>query len=108
MALARFYDRKIDIYVKTYVSDGYGGQIASDVLVKSVYAKITTNAGNKFVNFGIQDFKNPTIFSVRGKKNGIEYTEKHFVKYKGKEFYIKGVQDYSFEGQEISLYTDEL
>ncbi len=106
--LSRHYDRKIDIYVKTYVSDGYGGQIASDVFVKSVYAKITTNAGSKFVNFGIQDFKNPTIFSVRGKKNGIEYTENHFVKYKGKELYIKGIQDYSIDTEEINLYADSL
>lgn len=106
--LARHYDRKINIYVKTFVSDGYGGQIPSDELVKSIYAKVITNAGNKFVNFGIQDFKNPVIFSVRGKKNGFEYSENHFVKYKGKEFYIKGIQDYSLEEQEISLYTDEL
>lgn len=105
--LSRHYDRKIEIYVKTYVSDGYGGQIASDIFVKYVYAKITTNAGNKFVNYGIQDFKNPTIFSVRGKKNGIEYAENYFVKYKNKEFYIKGIQDFSFDGQEINLYCDE-
>lgn len=106
--LSRHYERKINIYVKTSVPDGYGGQIASDELVKSIYAKVITNAGNKFVNFGIQDFKNPVIFSVRGKKNGFEYSENHFVKYKGKEFYIKGIQDYSLESQEISLYTDEL
>lgn len=106
--LSRHYDRKIEIYLKEFVSDGYGGQVSNDVLIKSVYAKITTNAGNKFVNYGIQDFKNPVIFSVRGKKNGFEYTENHFVKYKEKEFYIKGIQDYSFENMEILLYTDEL
>lgn len=105
--LSRHYDRKINIYIKTFSDDGFGGQIASDKLVKSVFAKITTNAGNKFINYGIQDFKNPIIFSVRGKKNGINYTENNFVKYKGKEFYIKGIQDYSFEGQEINLYCDE-
>jgi SPP1 family predicted phage head-tail adaptor len=104
--LSREYNRKIAIYVKTFVSDGFGGQIASDVLVKSVWSKIQTNAGSKFINFGLSDFKNPAIFSVRGRKNKIVYTEKHFVKYKGQEYYIKGIENRLAEDMELNLYCD--
>ena len=70
--LAREYNRLIEIYRQEYTPDGYGGNIPHDVFVKKVYAKIKTSAGNKFQQFGISDFKNPVIFSIRGIKNGIE------------------------------------
>lgn len=105
--LARAYNRKIEIWVKTPVSDGFGGYLMENIFIKSIYAKLTTSAGNKFVNFGIVDFKNPVIFSIRGIKNGIVFTENHFVKYKGKEFFIKGTEDKSIDGMELNLLCDE-
>lgn len=104
--LAREYNRKINIYVKTFVPDGYGGQIASNVFVKSIWSKITTSAGNKFVNFGIQDFKNPVIFSVRSIKNDIVYTENHFVTYQGHDYYVKGTEVKGLENMELNLLCD--
>lgn len=106
--LARRYDRKIEIYIKTFVSDGFGGQLPSEELLKKVWSSIKTSAGNKFINFGIQDFKNPVIFSIRGKKNGIVFQENMFVKYQGKEYYIKGIENLGVENMETNLYTDGL
>lgn len=105
---ARAYDKKISIYQTEQVDDGYGGQVPSDpVLVKKVWAKISTNAGNRFQSFGISDFKNPTLFQVRGKKNGIVYNENHFVEYRGRKFYIKGIENRGFDDMEVNLYCDE-
>lgn len=106
--LARHYDRKIEIYLKTFVDDGFGGQLASQVLMKKVWSSIKTKVGTKFVNFGIQDFKNPVIFSIRDKKNKIVFQENLFVIYQGKEFYIKGIEHLGFENMELNLYCEQL
>lgn len=105
--LAREYNRLIEIWNKTHIPDGFGGNLPQDVFVKKVWAKITTNAGGKFVNFGIQDFKNPVVFSVRDKKNDVIYTENHFVKYRGKQFFIKGTEHKGLEQMELNLFCDE-
>lgn len=102
----RSYNRKINIYRKDFVTDEFGGLVETNVLVKSIYAKITTNAGNKFVNFGIQDFKNPVIFAVRGRKNEITYDENYHIEYKSVKYFIKGMQDNLLEEMEFWIYTD--
>lgn len=102
----RSYNRKINIYRKDFVTDEYGGNVETNVLVKSIYAKITTNAGNKFVNYGITDFKNPVIFSVRGRKNELKYTENYYIEYKGVKYFIKGMQDNFLEEMEYTIYVD--
>ncbi len=103
---ARDYNRLIEVWLNVTSTDEYGGQITAPTLVKKVWAKVTTNAGNKFVNFGIQDFKNPAIFSVRAIKNGINYTENNFIKYQGQEFYIKGFDNKKLEGMELDIFAD--
>lgn len=103
---ARQYNRKISIYRKDFVTDEFGGLVETNVFVKSIWAKITTNAGNKFVNFGIQDFKNPVIFAVRGRKNDIVYDENYHIEYKGVKYFIKGYQDIKLEEMEREILTD--
>ncbi|GEM_PF-5435325 len=105
--LAREYNRLIEIWIKTFIPDGFGGNLPQDVFVKKVFAKINTNAGNKFVNFGIQEFVNPVVFSVRDRKNDILFTENHFVKYKGKQLFIKGIDPKGLEQMELNLLCDE-
>ena len=102
----RQYNRKINIYRNDFVTDEYGGNVETNVLVKSIWSKITTNAGNKFVNFGIQDFKNPVIFAVRGRKNDIVYDENYYIEYKGVKYFIKGMQDVNIESMERIIYCD--
>lgn len=102
----RSYNRKINVYRKDFVTDEYGGLVETDILVKGIWSKITTNAGNKFVNFGIQDFKNPVIFAVRGRKNEITYNENYHIEYKGVKYFIKGMQDNLLEELEYVIYCD--
>ena len=102
----RSYNRKINIYRKEFVTDEYGGNIETNVFVKSIWAKILTNVGSKFVNYGIQDFKNPVIFAVRARKNEINYDENYHIEYKGVNYFIKGMQDNLLEEIEFWIYTD--
>lgn len=105
--ISRKYTTKIAIWNTSEVSDGYGGFINADVLIKSIWAeKRTTGAGYKFRDFGLNDFKNPIIFSVRG-KNNLNISETHFIIYKEKRFQIKAIENVNFDGLEILIFADE-
>lgn len=104
---ARKYDRKIEIWKQTFVDDGYGGKLPEDVSVKSVWSMITTAQGSKFTAFGISDFKNPTIFQVRGKGFPTDFNENYFIQYQGKKYFVKGVDWCGCEGVDAKIYCDE-
>lgn len=106
--LARKYTTKIEIYKNETLDDGFGGLVPIESLVKAVWANISTSAGSRFKSFGIQDFKTPVVFSMRGRKNQVNYNENYFVFYKNQKFYIKGIEDVDLQGEEINLYCDSL
>ena len=102
----RRYTDKIEIWGKTEVADGYGGYVHTEAKIKSVWAgKETKGAGYKFQQFGLNDFKNPVIFSIRG-KNNIDFNEKTFVIYKGHRYEVKGFEDKDLDSIEMIIYCD--
>ena len=102
----RGYDCKIEIWGKTEVDDGYGGYVQTEAKTKSVWArKETKGAGYKFQQFGLNDFKNPVIFSIRG-KNNIDFNEKTFVIYKGHRYEVKVFEDKDLDSIEMIIYCD--
>ena len=105
--ISRKYTTKIGIWNTIKVPDGYGGFTNSESLVKYIWAeKRTTGAGFKFRDFGLNDFKNPIVFSVRG-KNNLNISETHFIIYKGKKFQIKAIENVNFDGIELLIFADE-
>lgn len=105
--LGREYLNRVEIWEEQSVSDGYGGFVTEDVYIRKVWAKITTKgAGYKFQQFGLNDFKNPVLFSVRAKIN-LVLTEKHFIKYKSKKYFVKGIENVNLDAIEINIFTDE-
>ena len=105
---ARNYNTLISVWINAEVSDGFGGFINSETLVKNIWAKIQTkNAGFKFQQYGLNDFKNPVIFSVR-QKNNLDITEKHFIKYNGQKYQIKSIEKVNLENVELNIYVDGL
>ena len=104
--ISRAYTTKIDIWQHTEVPDGFGGYVTEPAFIKRVWAgKKTSGAGFKFQQFGLNDFKNPVIFSIRG-KNNIDFTEKTFVIYKGHRYEVKGFENVNLESLEIIIYCD--
>lgn len=105
--LSRNYLKRIEIYTEQPVSDGFGGFINELVFIRKVWAQVTTkSAGYKFQQFGLNDFKNPVVFSIRAKIN-LELTEKHFIQYKGKKFFVKGIENVDLESIAINIFADE-
>lgn len=104
--ISRSYTTKIEIWQPTEVPDGFGGYTTTETMQKKVWAGLkTSGAGFKFQQFGLNDFKNPVIFSIRA-KNNIDFTEKTFVKYKGQRYEVKGFEDKNLDNIEILLYCD--
>ena len=103
---ARNYNTLISVWINAEVSDGFGGFINSETLVKNIWAKIQTkNAGFKFQQYGLNYFKNPVIFSVR-QKNNLDITEKHFIKYNGQKYQIKSIEKVNLDNVELNIYAD--
>ena len=105
--IARSYDKRVSIYTEQEVPDGFGGFTTEKVFVRKVWAKVSTkSAGYKFQQFGLNEFKNPVIFSIRAKIN-LNIDEKNFIRYKGKDLIIKGIEEVNLEGIEINIMADE-
>ena len=103
----RRLSRKIEIWQKTEVSDGYGGSVLTATKLKDVWAEIDTQrAGYKFTQYGLNDFKNPAIFRIRGKQNCITWNEDTSIKYKGIEYIVKGIRDVNLEGYFFDILTE--
>lgn len=102
----RDYTRKIEIWQRGQVEDGFGGFTPEEVKIREVWTAISTKgAGYKFQQFGLNDFKNPVIFRVRG---GLVFDENTFVIYKGIKYIIKGTENVDLEGREINIYCDSV
>lgn len=105
--LARAYNRKIEIWQNKPERNEFGGVIFKPEKVKSIFAKIETSKGSRFEQIGINDFKNPVIFKVRGIKNGIFYDENTFVKYGLKKYIIKAIENVIEDSMEYNIYCSE-
>ena len=104
--LARRYTKKIEIWIDVAEPDGFGGFTNVPTLVKKAWCEIATmGAGYKYQDNGLNDFKNPMTFRCR--KGSLTITEDNFIKYKGRIFIIKGIENVNLEGVEINILADE-
>lgn len=67
--IARQYTRKIQIYKTTTVSDGYGGNTVTDVLIGSYWAEVQQNSAFRDNAVGKSDIKNNYSFKIRANSN---------------------------------------
>lgn len=103
---SRDYTKQIEIWESQEVDDGYGGTTPTEVKITPKWAKLETQgAGDKFQQFGLKDFKQPVIFRVR--KGNTEINEDMYVKYKSKEYIIKGIENVDLQDRELNIYCDE-
>jgi len=63
--ISRQYTRKIAIYKTTNVSDGYGGNTVSDVLIGSYWAEVKQNSSYKDNAIGKSLLKDNYSFKIR-------------------------------------------
>ena len=94
---ARIFNKRIEIWSTSSISDGFGGTIASSpTLLGKSWANIKTMGVNsKYANTstsnGLEPYTDAIIIQVR-KRNDLTYSKiNQFIKYKGVNYVIKNI-----------------
>lgn len=90
--LARQYSKKIAIYKATAVSDGFGGNIAFDVLIGSFWAEVKQNSAFRDTSIGASDIKNNYSFKIRANTNINPDIDNLSIVYKGKKYVVNDIR----------------
>jgi len=90
--IARQYTRKISIYKTTNVSDGYGGNTVTDVLIGSYWAEVKQNSSFKDNAAGKSDIKNNYSFKIRANANLTPDLDNLSIIYRSKKYVINDIR----------------
>ena len=86
--ISRQYTRKIAIYKTTNVSDGYGGNTVTDVLIGSYWAEVKQNSSFKDNSIGKSDIKNNYSFKIRANSTLTHNIDNLSIIYKGSKYVV--------------------
>ena len=102
---ARKYNKQIEFWQTTKVSDGFSGNVVTTELVAKSFCKIITNTNiYNDKQFGLSETTNRIVIQLR-KRNDITYNSKNqFVKYRGDNYIISSEPvNVGFEDREIQI-----
>jgi SPP1 family predicted phage head-tail adaptor len=101
------FNKQIEIYSVEPVADGYGGSTTTATLVDTRWAKIEPLAAGSALNeYGLQDATRSIVVTIR--KNDLDITADHFIKYRGKTYSItSGPYELRFENKMIEFTAQE-
>lgn len=90
--ISRQYTRKIAIYKTTNVSDGYGGNTVTDVLIGSYWAEVKQNSSFKDNSIGKSDIKNNYSFKIRANSKLTPDIDNLSIIYKGSKYVVNDIR----------------
>lgn len=90
--IARQYTRKIQIYKATTVSDGYGGNTVTDVLIGSFWAEVKQNTAFRDNSIGKSDIKNNYSFKIRANSNITIEMDNLSIIYRDKKYVVNDLR----------------
>jgi len=90
--ISRQYTRKIAIYKTTNVSDGYGGNTVSDVLIGSYWAEVKQNSSYKDNTIGKSLLKDNYSFKIRANNNITPDLDNLSIIYKSKKYVVNDLR----------------
>ena len=90
--ISRQYTRKIAIYKTTDVSDGYGGNTVSDVLIGSYWAEVKQNSAFRDNSIGKSDIKNNYSFKIRANDNLTADIDNLSIVYRGNKYVVNDIR----------------
>lgn len=90
--ISRQYTRKIAIYKTTNVSDGYGGNTVTDVLIGSYWAEVKQNSSFKDNSIGKSDIKNNYSFKIRANSALTPDIDNLSIIYKGSKYVVNDLR----------------
>lgn len=90
--ISRQYTRKIAIYKTTDVSDGYGGNTVTDVLIGSYWAEVKQNSAFRDNSIGKSDIKNNYLFKIRANDNLTPDIDNLSIVYRGNKYVVNDIR----------------
>lgn len=90
--ISRQYTRKIEIYKTTNVSDGYGGNTVTDVLIGSYWAEVKQNRSFKDNAVGKSLIKNNYSFKIRSNDNITPDIDNLSIVYHGEKYVVNDLR----------------
>ena len=90
--IARQYSRKIQIYKTTTVSDGFGGNTVTDVLIGSFWSEVKQNSAFKDNALGKTDMKNSYSFKIRANDNLTPDIDNLSIVYRGAKYVVNDIR----------------
>ena len=102
---ARKYNKKIEVWQTTPVSDGFGGNGVTTSLLASSWCKIITDNKSKVDNEVGESTTYETIIVQLRKRNDVTYlSDNQFFKYRGFVYTIKSAPvNVGFDDREIQI-----
>jgi SPP1 family predicted phage head-tail adaptor len=86
--IARQYNRKIQIWKTTSVTDGYGGNTVTDVLIGSFWSEVKQNSAFRDNSIGKSDIKNNWSFNIRANPVLLSDIDNLFIIYNGSRYIV--------------------
>jgi SPP1 family predicted phage head-tail adaptor len=105
--IARKYDRIIEMWITTTVSDGFGGNTVTTALDYSVWANVTTNNASRTNENGQNDNFVQLVFTIRNNPNINISIKDNFIKYNNVIYNIDSVLNIDLDNIDIQIQATQ-
>jgi head-tail adaptor len=105
--LRRKYINKVEVWQKSSVSDGFGGNTQSESKLSDSWAKIKTVPTDKITSYGL-DTENKTVIINLRHRGDLDYNQEGiFFKYKGLTFIPLRIEQKDMQEEEFEIIANE-
>jgi len=105
--IARKYDRIIEMWITTTVSDGFGGNTVTTALDYTLWANVTTNNASRTNENGQNDNFVQVVFTVRNNPNLNISIKDNFIKYNNVIYNIDSVLNIDLDNIDIEIQATQ-
>lgn len=103
--ISRKYDKKVEIWNVTEVSDGFGGFVVDEIFIKKKWTFITTQNSNRTTDNGTIENYQSIVFYFRG--GGFQLEKTNFIIYKGSKYVIDTIENVNLTDVDLKVYCTQ-
>jgi hypothetical protein len=105
--IARKYDRIIEMWITTTVSDGFGGNTVTTALDYTLWTNVTTNNASRTNENGQNDNFVQVVFTVRNNPNLNISIKDNFIVYNSVIYNIDSVLNIDLDNIDIQIQATQ-
>ena len=105
--ISRKYDRIIEMWITTTVSDGFGGNTVTTALDYTLWANVTTNNASRTNENGQNDNFVQAVFTVRNNPNFSISIKDSFIVYNSVAYNIDSILNIDLDNIDIEIQATQ-